>query len=269
MLLMVRHYFDESFVNRVIYRFVILHLIIFSYDYFFGLEDVRTLLTFVENSNPKPRGFFSEHSWSALVLSQAPFVIRRRWLRVIVYVLVLFWLSKLDSATGFLGFFVTFLFTVHSRIQTFNPWIKTSALLIIVVVVSMVFSYRFSVDYNMSNATRILIPFYLFHGFLDNPIFGLGLDNGLLYLIQYHSYDLTLLNEFRNYLEDEAGGRFNSFNLFLRLTVAYGILGLIFSSFLVRRLFGSSNKVLLCLALLTALSNDSFNNIYLFLVFLI
>lgn len=263
--------------SRVINVFLIGHLFFLSLDLVFDLSYFRNIITEVINLNPNARGLFTEHSWSAMIVGALPLYYLNKpskfyavFLFSSLYVIIL-----VNSGTGIASLLLSaFLFLYgfmnKGKLKFFRILL---AIFVGISIIALTFnSNRFSIDYNESNATRLLIPFYLAPSGLENYCLGVGINGQLQYLIENNYSGLSFLNEFENAAKGLVSHRFNSFNLYIRLWSSFGILGLLFSigiiQIVMKNLFSKDNQIVILslITLISTLSNDSFNNVFLILL---
>ena len=263
-------------IHQIVKRLFVLHLSIFTIDIFFDISFLNDLISDVHNSNPKPRGLYTEHSWGCLVLGLSPLAFQEK--RIIFYFLFAytFFINALYlvSGTGILSSLICG-FLYLSQTKDFNS-ISFRRLIIPIFLISAIlffgFSNRFDPNYNESNATRLLIPFYLLSSGLENYGLGIGLNGQVNFLVENYYSLLSFLSEFRNVAYNTNNNRFNSFNLYVRLWSSFGIFGLLISVLILKKLIklilksNWSIRALAAIALLSSLSNDSFNNSFLILI---
>lgn len=270
---------NKIFIDEkiLVITFLLLHLIFFTFDFLIDINLLRSFLTFTINANPKPRGLFSEHSWSSMILGILPLIfVKKRFffiftLLAISYVIIF----QIDSGTGLISILFSLCIFIFDLIK--NKFLKVNSfytliiLIISFLILFLFFSERFSIDYNESNATRLLVPFYLIKSGFNNFFFGVGINGQFDYLSKNSFSELSFLSEFMNAENGNTEVRFNSFNLFIRLWSSFGILSFILFYYILKVMFWAlfQNKyiliILLC-ALVSTFSNDSFNNPYLILL---
>lgn len=267
----------------IVYSLLFTHVFFFIGDVFIDINFFRDQLTFVDNINPKPRGLFSEHSYASMVLAISPFFINKKFIlfKIAIHILVLYTIIfTLDSGTGLITYlcalFVNIIFNYKFHLKygifTFLPFLLITCLTLVLLIQT-----RLNINYNESNATRLLIPYFLIGSFTDNFYLGVGIGGQLNYLKLFAYGELIQLTEFQNSLYDKNINRFNSFNLYVRLISSFGLIG-VFVSLKLLNFINSGFKLiqknmelsmLSVLALISSLSNDSFNNPYLIIVIIL
>lgn len=272
---------QENNINpkRIMEVFLIGHIFFLSSDFIFDISNFRNNVIGLIKFSSNERGLFSEHSWSAMIIGALPIYYLGKPLKFyFIFLTALFYVIFLvNSGTGILALFLSgFLF--FYRFLKSGKKMSLRLIMIITIVITTVTltinSNRFSISYNESNATRLLIPYNLIYSGLENYFLGVGINGQLQYLIENSYSELSFLSEFQNNVIGNANNRFNSFSLYLRLWSSFGILGMLISYRILlmihKNLFNPDNLIVLLsvLALISTLSNDSFNNVYLILLIL-
>lgn len=267
---------QEINIHQIVKRLFVFHLSIFTIDIFFDISFLNDLISDVNNTNPKPRGLYTEHSWGCLILGLCPLAFQEK--RIIFYILFAytFFVNALYivSGTGILSSLICgFLYLSQTKdLNSISFRRLIIPIFLIFTIIIFGFSNRFDPTYNESNATRLLIPFYLLSSGLENYGLGIGLNGQVDFLVENYYSSLSFLSEFRNVAYNTNNNRFNSFNLYVRLWSSFGIFGLFLSVLILRKLIklilknNWSIRALAAIALLSSLSNDSFNNSFLILI---
>ncbi len=272
-------FINKPFLHEksIVVTLLIVHICFFLIDIFGELNAFRSLLTYTINDNPKPRGLFSEHSWASMILGAIPLIFINNFFRFSISFIIVsyFIISFTDSGTGLFTVLLSITFFILKSIKKNFAKINWIYLLSfglgVLFILLIIFSNRFSVDYSESNAIRLLTPFYLLKSGFQNFCFGVGIGGQLNFLSKNSFTELSILSEFSNAEMGNTESRFNSFNLFIRIWSSFGLLSLPIFIFFGKAFYWSlsQNKYIVIIslyALISAFSNDSFNNPFLVLL---
>ena len=106
-----------------------------------------------------------------------------------------------NSGTGILSLILSSTLFLYRFLKSGKK--KTLRLIMITIIVIpitilIINSNRFSISYNESNATRLLIPYNLVYSGTENYFLGIGINGQLQYLIENNYSELSFLSEFKN-----------------------------------------------------------------------
>jgi hypothetical protein len=212
-----------------------------------------------------------------MILGAIPLIFINNFFRFSISFIIVsyFIISFTDSGTGLFTVLLSITFFILKSIKKNFAKINWIYLLSfglgVLFILLIIFSNRFSVDYSESNAIRLLTPFYLLKSGFQNFCFGVGIGGQLNFLSKNSFTELSILSEFSNAEMGNTESRFNSFNLFIRIWSSFGLLSLPIFIFFGKAFYWSlsQNKYIVIIslyALISAFSNDSFNNPFLVLL---
>lgn len=272
-------FLNKPFLHEksIVLALLVVHSFFFVIDIFGELNSFRSLITYTINNNPKPRGLFSEHSWASMILGAIPLIFLNNIFKFSISFFLVSWIiiSFTDSGTGLFTVLLSATFFIIIRIKESLVKLNWTYLILfglgLFFLFIITFSNRFSVDYSESNAIRLLTPFYLLKSGFQNFCFGVGIGGQLNYLSMNSFSELSILSEFSNAELGNTESRFNSFNLFIRIWSSFGLLSFPIFMFLGKAFYWSltQNKYIVIIslyALVSAFSNDSFNNSFIVLL---